>query len=111
VPGNTYQIKYRFGRTTWTGPTEGYTNGLLASSLKESFIRDIAARGSLSIYYAGNKLGSYSLRGTRKAINAVEQCYKTHILKYDPFSSAPGGSSADPFAGGNGGGGSDPFTR
>lgn len=106
VPGQSYQLKYLFnGRRSWKGPSTGLRNGLRSASLKESFILDIANSRSMAIYYAGNKLGAYSLRGTRVAVRAVIQCYERNVRKHDPF------AKQDPFAGQGGSGGADPFAK
>lgn len=105
VPGQTYQLKYVFnGRRSWSGPSTGQTNALRSGSLKEGFVMEIANSSSMRISYAGRKLGSYSLRGTRAAVLAVIQCYERHFNKQDPF------AKADPFASGKSGS-KDPFAK
>lgn len=100
VPGQSYQLKYVFnGRRSWTGPSTGEENALRSGNLKESFVLDIANSRSMALYYAGQKLGNYSLRGTRAAVQAVIQCYKRYVNKVDPFAKQDPFSKADPFTG------------
>ena len=97
-PGQSYEITYIFDqRRSWTGEDNGIENGLRSNNIKEEFVRDYARSSSLQIMFNGNEIDRFSLRGTRKATDAVKECFKQRIKKKDPFTSDDPFASKDPF--------------
>lgn len=101
-PDSTYKIGFRFdtnGRR-WSGNAIGIVTELgtgVVISTDKTFRKALAASGGLWFTYEGKEVDSFALKGSRVAMNAVEDCAKKYI-KGDPFQGNYRNNYGDPFA-------------
>jgi len=95
VPDRDYETKYIFnGKRVWTGADRGVAHGLVSYGVKAEFVEDFAHSSVLEIRLANRVIDRISLRGTRAAVNAVNDCYDRRIDTRDPFAGQAPASGA-----------------
>lgn len=109
--GKEYAVKLHFGNETpWTLNMDGVQldgypglNILIDASSDEAdlFIDEFQRETRMEWSYEGNRLGRYTLRGSRRAFDEVIACQKSYFeavqTQSDPFS-ASGTKKKDPFS-------------
>ena len=109
--GEDYSIKLKFGdESSWTlGMTgtvvDDYSglNLLIDAGTDEAdlFIDEFQRENSMNWSFNGNRLGHYTLRGSRRAFDEVIRCQRSYLeaagQSDDPFAATNSGKS-DPFA-------------
>ncbi|MFG1299910.1 serine protease [Xanthobacter sp. V3C-3] len=80
-------------RGTFNGGSVGDERSLLATSLKESFMLDIARAGGIEVRYQDKTIARLSLSGSLAALNAVLDCQKDLIARGDGGQRPPAAAS------------------
>lgn len=95
VKDREYETQYVFNqRRVWKGADRGVKNGLVSYAIKDAFIEDFAHSVVLEVRLGDKTVERISLRGTRSAVNAVNDCYATRIDRRDPFAGQAPSSNA-----------------
>jgi hypothetical protein len=106
--GKEYEIKIEFPRRSpWTLKADGYTtsSGYFGVGMDyvfdddvAEFISDFKKTTGMDISVQGNKIGSFTLKGSMGMMNEVARCFKQRVVEpsKDPFNSSSS-SSSDPF--------------
>ena len=100
--GESYSIGMRArGAGDWHGNFVGFERngdkGVFTSSLKDTFVSDLADAGSLAVSFNGRQVAALSLVGSLDALEAVRSCEKQSVVaqaRSDGSSAAPGEDSA-----------------
>jgi len=92
--GGQYELKMIAGRQNWQGTFTGFergdAHGLYQSGLKERFVADLSASGSINVIFQGRQIAVLSLVGSTEAFDAVIGCQKdvtTAAAKAEPAAS------------------------
>lgn len=93
-------------RGTFSGGSVGDDHSLLATSLKESFMVDIARAGGIEVRYQDKTITRLSLSGSMAALTAVLDCQKELDARSDRRPPATAGSKGGDGKGKGGEGGS-----
>lgn len=95
--GGQYELRMIAGRQKWQGTFTGFergdAHGLYQSGLKERFVADLSASGSINVIFQGRQIAVLSLVGSTEAFDAVIGCQKdvtTAAAKAEPAPDSPG---------------------
>ncbi|MCJ2057692.1 serine protease [Methylobacterium sp. J-048] len=81
--GGQYELQMLAGREKWRGTFTGFergdARGLFQSGLKERFVADLSASGSINVIFQGRQIAVLSLVGSTEAFDAVMGCQKDVI--------------------------------
>jgi hypothetical protein len=68
------------GRRRWTHNSRGLGGGSIESGpLKADLVEELASSQQLTVRYRGRELVNMSLKASRLAVNAIEECFKNPI--------------------------------
>ncbi|MFF9549880.1 S1C family serine protease [Methylobacterium fujisawaense] len=94
--GGQYELRMIAGRQKWQGTFTGFergdAHGLYQSGLKERFVADLSASGSINVIFQGRQIAVLSLVGSTEAFDAVIGCQKdvtTAAAKAEPAPDSP----------------------